>query len=147
MPACGPRHGSARGPVWPIFNSKAFKTLARGQASRGGRRKTSTGAATLGRLTRGGEIKARGTSRGAHDASHDDQDQAGDSVHSVLASSLVLRRQAQARSTKASSKVFHIGATRRRPAGRQDRGHRGAQDGIITSAFGSRRPPLVRIAY
>ena len=31
--------------VWPIFINKASKTLARSQASRGGRRKTSSGAA------------------------------------------------------------------------------------------------------
>ena len=47
--------------VWPIFISKAFKTLARGQASQGGRRKTSSGVAWPGGLTRGEEIKARGT--------------------------------------------------------------------------------------
>ena len=59
LPACGPRRGYASRPVWPIFINKAFKTLARGQASRGRRRKTSSGAASPGRLTRGGEIKAR----------------------------------------------------------------------------------------
>ena len=63
--------------VWPIFINKASKTLARGQASRGGRRKTSSGAASPGWLARGGEIKARQTSRGPRDVSHDDQDQAG----------------------------------------------------------------------
>ena len=35
----------SRQAVWPIFTTKAFKTLARGQASRGGRRKTSFGVA------------------------------------------------------------------------------------------------------
>ena len=94
----------------------------------------------------GGEIKARGTSRGAHDASHDDRNQAEASLRSVLVSSLVQRGQAQARSTEASSKGFHIGATRPRLVGRQDRGHHGAQDGIITSTFGRRRPPLLKIA-
>ena len=54
--------------------------------------------------------------------------------------------QAQARSTEASSKGYHFSATRPRPAERQDGGHGGAQDGVIASAFGSRRPPLVRIA-
>ena len=54
--------------------------------------------------------------------------------------------QAQARSTEASSKGFHIGAMRPRPTEQKDGGHRGAQDGVIASAFGSRRPPLVRIA-
>ena len=65
---------------------------------------------------------------------------------SVLVSPLVLRGQAQARSTAASSKGFHISAIRPRLAGRQDRGHHGAQDGVTTSAFGKRRPPLLRIA-
>ena len=125
---------------------EALKTLERGQASRVGRRKTSSGAASPSRLMRGREIKARGTLRGAHDASHDDQDQAGTSAHSVLVSSLVLRRQARARITEASSKGFHISATRPRLAEWRDRGHHGAQDGVITSAFGSRRPPLVGIA-
>ena len=54
---------------------------------------------------------------------------------SVLVSSLVLRRHAQAWSTEATSKGFHISATRPRPAGRQDGGHRGAQGGVTTRAF------------
>ena len=61
---------------------------------------------------------------------------------SVLVSSLVQRGQAQA---KASGKGYRSGAARPRPAEQQDGGHRGAQDGIITSAFGSQRPTLVRI--
>ena len=77
LPPCGPRRGYASGPVRPIFINKAFKTLARGQASRGGRRKTSSGAASPGCLARSGEIKAGQTSRGSRDVSHDDQDQAG----------------------------------------------------------------------
>ena len=93
-----------------------------------------------------GEIKARGTSRGSHDASYDDQGQVGASPRNVLVSSLVQRGQAQAWSTEASGKGFHISATRLGPSGWQDGGHRGAQDGVITSAFGRRRPPLVRIA-
>ena len=44
------------------LHQQAFKTLARGQASRGGRHKTSSGAASPGWLARGGEIKARQTS-------------------------------------------------------------------------------------
>ena len=142
LPACGPRRGYASRPIQPIFINKAFKTLARGQASRGGRRKTSSGAASLGWLTRGGEIKARQTSRGSRDVSHDDRHQAGASACSVLAYSLVLRRQAQARSTEASSKGFHISATRPRPAERQDGGHRGARDSVTTRAFRRRRPLL-----
>ena len=72
--------------------------------------------------------------------------QAGASLCSVLVSSLVQREQAHARSTEASSKGFHISATRPRPAEQQDGGHCGAQDGIITNTFGSQRLPLVRIA-
>ena len=86
--------------------------------------------------------QGKGTSRGARDASHDDRDQAGAGLRSVLVSPLVKRGQAQA---KASGKGCHSGATRPRPAERQDGGHRGAQDSVIASAFGSRRPPLVRI--
>ena len=121
--------------VRPIFINKASKTLARGQASRGGRRKTSSGADKPGRLTRSRDIKAGQTSRGSRDVSHDDRDQAGASAHNVLVSYLVLRGQAQARSTEASSKGFHIGATRPRPTGRQDGGHRGAHTYITARAF------------
>ena len=60
------------------LHQQAFKTLTRGQASRGGRHKTSSGEASPGRPARGGEIKARQTSRGYNDVSHDDRDQAGD---------------------------------------------------------------------
>ena len=64
--------------------------------------------------------------------SHDDQGQAGaeDAV-----SSLVLRRQAQARSLEGSGNGFHSGATRPRPPGRQDGGHHGAHRGVTTDAF------------
>ena len=125
-------------PCTAHLHQRTLKTLARGQASRGGRRETSSGAASPGWLARGGEIKARGTSRGPCDASHDDQGQAGASARSVLVSSLVLKRQAQARSPEALGKGFYIGATRPRPAGRQDGGHRGAQHGVTTRAIGRR---------
>ena len=90
------------------------------------------------------ESSRQGTSRGAHDASHDDQGrQSGASLRSVLLSSFVQREQARAR---ASSKGIHFGATRPRPAERQDGGHRGAQAGVKTRAFGRRGPTLVRIS-
>ena len=59
------------------LHQQAFKTLVRVQASRGGRQKTSSGAASPGWLASGGEFKARQTSRGSNDMSHDDRDQAG----------------------------------------------------------------------
>ena len=71
------------------------------------------------------------------------KDQAGAGLRSVLVSPSVQRGQAQA---KASGKGYRFGATRPRPAERQDGGHRGAQDGVIVRAFGSRRPTLVRIS-
>ena len=48
--------------------------------------------------------------------------------------------------TKASGKGYRFGATRPRPAERQDGGHREAQGGVIVRAFGSQRPTLVRIS-
>ena len=66
------------------LHQQALKTLPRGQASRGGRHKTSSGAASPGWLVRGGEIKARRTSRGSNDVSHDDQGQAGARAHNVV---------------------------------------------------------------
>src|SRR4051812_25625571 len=90
------------------------------------------------------ERSGRGTSRGAHDASHDDQGrQAGASPRSVFLSSLVQREQAQAR---ASIKGTRFGATRPRPAQRQGGSHCGAQASVTTRAFGRQRPTLVRIS-
>ena len=116
-----PRLACLRPTVWLCerartanLHQQALKTLAGGQASRGGRHKTSSGAASPSWLARGGEFKARQTS-------------------------LVLRKQAQARSTETSSKGFHISATRPRPAARQYGGHHGAQGGVTTRAFCRRR--------
>ena len=50
-------------------------------------------------------------------------------------SSLVLKRQAQARSPKQSTKGFHFRATRPSPPGRQDGGHRRAHCGVTTRSF------------
>ena len=69
------------------------------------------------------ERSRQGTSRGARDASHEDRRpggrQAGAGLRSVLVSPSVQRGQAQ---TKASCKGYHFGATRPRPAERQDGG-------------------------
>ena len=146
MPACGLRRGSGSGPVRPIFINTCSRP-SQGAKPRGeDDARLPQGRPHQAGSRGGGEIKARSTSRGARDASHDDQDQSGASLRSVLVSSLVQRGQAQARSTEASGKGFHIGAMRPRPAERQDGDHRGAQDSVITSAFGSRIPPLVKIA-
>ena len=109
------------------------------------------------------ERSRQGTSRGAREASREDRDQAGARRAPACAVSLfpfrckggkhrprhqakvtvsVQRGQAQA---KVSGKGYHFGAMRPRLAGRPDGGHRGAQDDVIASAFGSRRPTLVRI--
>ena len=127
------------GPSTAHLHQHKPKTLARGQASRGGRRGPSSGVASPGFLARSGEIKAGQTSRRSRDVSHDDQHQAGASMRSVLVSSLVQRGQAQPWSTEASGKGCHFGATRPRPRGLRDGGHRGAQDGVITRALRRRR--------
>ena len=86
------------------------------------------------------ERSRRGTSRGARDTSHDERRrQVGASPRSVLLSSLVQREQAQPRSTEASGKGCHFGATRPRPGGLRDGDHHGAQDGVITRALRRRR--------
>src|SRR4051812_13457780 len=52
LPACGLRRGSNGGPARPIFTNTRPKTLARGQASRGGRHGASSGVTSSGWLTR-----------------------------------------------------------------------------------------------
>ena len=52
LPACGLWCGSRSGPVRPIFVKHKLKTLARGQASRGGRQGASSGTASSGWLAR-----------------------------------------------------------------------------------------------
>ena len=55
---------------------------------RGGRRKTSSGAASPGCLARSGDIKAGQTSRGSRDVSHDDRHQEGAGRAPLRAASL-----------------------------------------------------------
>ena len=136
-----------RGPSTAHLHQHRPKTLARGQASRGGRHGASSGTSSPRLAREEAERSRRGTSRGARDASHDDQGrQAGTSPRSVLLSPLVQRGQVQSRGTEASGKGCHFGATRPRPGGLQDGGHRGAQDGITTRALCRRGPTLVRIS-
>ena len=85
------------------------------------------------------ERSRRGTSRGSGDVSHDDQGQAGTSRRGTTVSSLVLRRQVPVRSPEESAKCFHFHATRPRPLGRQDRGHRRAHRSVTTRGFCRRR--------
>ena len=144
MPACGLRPGSGGGPVQPSFISSSSRP-SRGAKPHGADDRELPQEKPHQSGSRGGGDQGRGTSRGVRDASYDDRGQAGAGLRSVLVSSLVQRGQAQARSTKASRKGYHFGAMIPTPAKRQDEGHRGAQDGVIASAFGSRRPTLVRI--
>ena len=117
LPACGLRRGSRSGPVRTIFINTCSRP-SRGAKPRG---RTTGGFLRRGlvKLAREEAERSRwGTSRGAHDASHDDQGrQAGAGPRNVLLSSLVQREQAQAR---ASSKGTCFGATRPRPAQRQE---------------------------
>ena len=143
LPACGLRRGSKEAQHSPSSPTQAQDP--REGPSLAGRTTQRFVRHGLLRLAREkAERSRRGTSRGANDASHDDQGrQVGASPRSVLLSSLVQRGQAQAR---ASSKGIHFGATRPRPAKRQDGSHRGAPAGVITRAFGRRGPTLVRIS-
>ena len=143
LPACRLRHGSKGAQHNPSSSAQAQDPRERPTlAGRTTRRFLRHG---LVRLTHEeAESSRQGTSRGAHDASHDDQGrQSGASPRSVLPSSLVQREQAQAR---ASSNGIHFGATRPRPAQRPEGSHCGAQAGVITRAFDRRGPTLVRIS-
>ena len=83
-----------RGPSAAHLHQHRPKTLVRGQASRGGRHGASSGTASSGWLA---ERSRRGTSRGARDASHDDQ-----------------RRQAGASRAMSSFPLLCKGSKRRR---------------------------------
>ena len=130
-------------PSMAHLHQHELKTLARGQASRGGRQGSSSGTASSGWLARRRRDQGRVprevpmrqamTTKGAGRAP----------ARAVSTFPLVQREQAQAR---ASSKGIHFGATRPRPAEQQDRSHRGAQAGVTTRAFGRRGPTLVRIS-
>src|SRR3954463_1940537 len=132
LPACGLRPAAwlERGPAQPIFINTRPKTLARGQASQGGRHGSSSRVASSGWLTRrrrdqGGvprevPMTQAMTTKGARRAP-------ARAVSSL--SSLVQRGQARARG---SSKGTHFGATRPRPVQRWEGGHRGAQNGVTT---------------
>ena len=143
MPACGLRRGS-RSAQYDSSSSTHAQDPHEGPSLEG---------RTTGGFLRHGLVRMaheeversrRGTSRGAHDASHDDRGrQAGASPRSVLLSSLVQRGQAQAR---ASSEGSHFGAIRPRPAQQQDGGHRGAQASVTVRVFGRRGPTLARIS-
>ena len=85
LPACGLRRGSRSGPVRSIFINTKLKTLA-------GRAAGSFLRHGLVRLAHDEAERPRwGTSRGARDASHDDQGQAGVGLRRVLVSPLVQR--------------------------------------------------------
>ena len=131
------------GPNAAQLHHLKLKTLARGQASRGGRQEASSGEASPGRLARRRRDQGRVPPKEPVTQAMMIEDQAGAGLRSVLVSPSVQRWQAHA---KASAKGYRFGATRPRPAERQDGGHRGAQDRVIVRPFGSRRPTLVRIS-
>ena len=143
MPACGLRRGSKEAQRSPSSSTQAQDP--REGPSHAGRTTRSFLKHGLVRLAHEeAESSRRGTSRGAHEASHDDQGcQSGASPRSVLPSSLVQRGQAQ---VGASSKGIHFGATRPRSAQRPEGSHCGAQASVTTRAFDRRGPTLVRIS-
>ena len=75
--ACGLRHGSRSGPARPIFINSSSRP-SRGAKPRGADdARPPQGRPHQEGSRGGGEIKARSTSRGARQESHDDRDQAG----------------------------------------------------------------------
>ena len=75
LPACGLRRGSRSGPVWPVIINLSSRP-SRGAKPRGADDvRLPQGRPHQADSRRGREIKARSTSRGAPDASHDDRDQ------------------------------------------------------------------------
>ena len=77
LPAYGPQRGPTSGPVQPIFTGKPSRP-SRGAKPRGeDDTRPPQGRPHQAGSRGGGEIKARGTSRGDHDASHDEQDHTG----------------------------------------------------------------------
>ncbi len=143
LPTCGLRRGS-KGAQHGPSSSTQTQDPRDGPSIAGRTTRSFLRRGLIGLAHEEAERSRRGTSRGARDASHDDQGrQAGASPCSVLLSSLVQREQAQAR---ASSKGTHFGATRPRPVQQQERSHCGAQASVTTRAFGRRGPTLVRIS-
>ena len=131
---------------WPSaahLHQPKLKTLARGRASRGGRQEASSRAASSGRLARRRRDQCKGTSRGTHDASHDDRGQAGTRRAPACAGSLfpLWCKGGKHRPRNQAKVTIPVQRNQDQPDG----GHRGAQDSVITSAFGIRRPPLVKI--
>ena len=144
--ACLPAAWLKWGPNVAQLHQLQLKTLARGQASRGGRQEASSGAASSGRLARRRRDQGRVPPEGPVMQALTIEDQAGARrapACSVLVSLSVQRGQAQA---EASGKGYHFSATRPRPGERQDGGHRGAQAGVIVRVFRRRGPTLVRIS-
>ena len=89
--SCGLRCGSSSGLVRPVFIDPSSRP-SRGAKPRGADdTRLPQGWPRQAGSRGGGEIKAGSTSRGARDTSHDNRDQAGTSLRSVLVSSLVQR--------------------------------------------------------
>ena len=131
-------------PSMAHLHQHELKTLTRGKASRGGRQEASSGTASSGWLAR----RQRDQGEVPHEVLMTQAMMTNGAMRAPARavsslSSLVQREQAQARP---SSKGIHFGAIGPRPAERQDGGHRGAQAGVTTKAFGRRVPTLVRIS-
>ena len=139
MPACGLRRGSKGAPARPIFISSSSRPSRGAESCGADDRKLPQRQPHQAGSRGGGEIKA-GIPRG----------------EPVTQAMMIETRRAPAYAEslfplwcKGGKHRPRHGAKVTIPVQRDldqpDGGHRGAQDGVITSAFGSRRPPLVRI--
>ena len=146
MPACGLRRGSSGGPAWPIFINTCSRP-SRGAKPRGADdrelpQERPHQAASRG----GGEINARVPREDPVTQAMTIKARRAPGRRRPAQSPCFpfgAKGQAQAR---VSSKHNYFGATRPRPAGRQNGGHRGAQASVIVRVFGRRGPTLVRIS-
>ena len=123
-----------------------LKTLARGQASRGSRHEASSSTASSGWLAR----RRRDQGRVPHEvlmtqAMTTEARRAPGGRNPAQSPCFLFCAKGQGQA-RVSSKGNHFGATRPRPGGPQDGGHRGAQDGVTTRALCRRGPTLVRIS-
>ena len=127
------------GPARPIFINTRLKTLARGQASRGGRHGASSSTASSGWLTRrrrdqGGvphevPVMLAMTTEGARRVP----------ARAVSSFPLWCKGGKRSRGVPRHQAKVAISVQQDQDQGLQDGGHRGAQDGVITRALCRRR--------
>ena len=145
MPACGPRHGSIDGPVRPNFSNNNTRPSRGAKPREADDAKTSLGAASLGWLPRSGDIYARGTSRGSHDVSHDDQGQAGASKRRGGSFLFDAKEASAGEEYRGIGQRLPYQCNETKTRRRQDGGHRRAHRSVTTRSFSQAKITFLRI--